>query len=70
MVVPVTSNTERVYPFQLFLPTEQTGLDKDGKAQVELVRSVSRSRLGRCVGTLSGTLLAALSERLKLHLEL
>ena len=70
VVVPVTSNTKRVYPFQLFLPAEQTGLDENSKAQVELLRSVSRSRLGKRVGSLPQPLLLELGERLKLHLEL
>jgi mRNA interferase MazF len=69
-VVPLTSNTERVYPFQLFLRAEQTGLNKDSKAQVELLRSVSRSRLGRRVGGVPAALLAELDERLRLHLGL
>ena len=70
MVTPLTSNVSRIYPFQLFLPSEDTGLDQDSKAQVELTRSVSKSRLGRTVGALPPHLLDALSKRLRLHLEL
>jgi mRNA interferase MazF len=33
-VVPVTSNTSRVYPFQVLLPAGQTGLACDSKARV------------------------------------
>lgn len=70
MVVPLTGNLDRVYPFQLFLPAEQTGLEKDSKAQVELTRSVSKTRLGKRVGRLSEGLLGQLDERLELHLDL
>ena len=70
MVVPLTSNVSRLYPFQLFLPAEETGLDKDSKAQVELTRSVSKGRVGKRLGRLPPSFLAALSERLKLHLDL
>lgn len=70
MVVPLTSNVSKVYPFQLFLPSGQVGLEKDSKAQVELTRSVSKSRLGERVGRLTPTLLEELSQRLKLHLDL
>src|ERR1700677_2995097 len=38
-VVPVTSSTDRVYPFQVLLPASGTGLDRDSKAQAEQVRS-------------------------------
>ena len=70
MVVPLTSNVRKVYTFQLFLPCEKTGLDKDSKAQVELTRSVSKDRLGSVLGQLPPRLLDQLSERLKLHLDL
>jgi len=70
MVVPLTSNLTKIYPFQLFLPSEQTGLDADSKAQVELTRSVSKSRLGKQIGSLPQSLLGQLEERLKLHLGL
>ena len=41
-VVPVTSSTDRVYPFQVLLPASGTGLDRDSKAQAEQVKSGSR----------------------------
>ena len=43
-VVPVTSNVERVYPFQVLLPAHPTGLSVDSKAQAEQVRSVDIER--------------------------
>lgn len=70
MVVPLTSNVDKVYPFQLFLSAEETGLESDSKAQVELTRSVSKSRLGKRVGSLPQSLLVQLENRLKLHLGL
>jgi mRNA interferase MazF len=69
-VVPVTSNTERVYPFQVLLPASATGLDRDSKAQAEQLRSVSIERVGRRVGVLSPELSAALDEAMRLHLAL
>lgn len=69
-VVPVTSNTSRVYPFQVLLPAGATGLDHDSKAQAEQVRSVAVERLGSRVGALSGDLAAALDEVLRVHLAL
>ena len=52
-VVPVTSNTTRVFPFQVLLPAAETGIHVDSKAQAEQVRSVSVERLGRVIGRLS-----------------
>jgi len=69
-VVPVTSSTERVYPFQVLLRAGETGLAHDSKAQAEQVRSVAAERLGALVGTLPSELIADLDEALRIHLAL
>ena len=69
-VVPVTSNTKRVNPFQVLLRASETGLHRDSKAQAEQVRSVAVERVGARVGVVTGELLAALDEALRLHLAL
>lgn len=69
-VVPLTSNTSRVYPFQVLLPASDSGLDRDSKAQAEQVRSISSERVGAKVGVVPSGLLTALDEALRLHLAL
>ena len=69
-VVPVTSNTNRIHPFQVLLPAGDTGLAHDSKAQAEQVRSVAIERVGARVGALPSPELAALDEALRLHLAL
>ena len=69
-VVPVTTNTGRVYPFQVLLAADATGLPRDSKAQAEQVRSVAVERIGALIGTLSAAELVGLDEALRLHLAL
>ncbi len=69
-VVPVTSSTERIYPFQVLLRSTSTGLPRDSKAQAEQVRSVAVERIGERVGSLSGADLSALDDALRVHLAL
>jgi mRNA interferase MazF len=69
-VVPVTSNIEYVYPFQVLLPGAASGLDRDSKAQAEQLRSIAIERVGAIVGALPPDLLATLDEALRLHLAL
>jgi len=45
-VVPVTSNIDKIYPFQILL-SAAAGLAVDSKAQDEQVRSVATQRLLR-----------------------
>lgn len=69
-VVPVTSNVERIFPFQVFLPAEETGLPRDSKAQAEQIRSVSMNRIGGRLGSVPADLMLRLDEALRLHLAL
>ena len=69
-LVPVTSNTGRVYPFQVLLPASLTGLPRDSKAQAEQVRSVAVERIGARIGQLPSALVAELDQALRLHLSL
>ncbi len=69
-VVPVTSNIDRVYPFQVLLPAEDTGLDRESKAQAEQVRSVALERIGSRLGVVPNAILLKIDEALRLHLAL
>jgi mRNA interferase MazF len=69
-VVPVTSNVTRVYPFQVLLPAEASGLDQDSKAQAEQVRSVSVERVQERLGSVPAPLMLELDEALRVHLAL
>lgn len=69
-VVPVTSNVDRVYPFQVLLRAEECGLEHDSKAQAEQVRSVDVGRLEERIGALPPMLVSRLDDALRLHLGL
>ena len=70
-VVPVTSNVERVYPFQVLIEAaDHSGLRNDSKAQAEQVRAVDVSRIGRRITTLSPNAMNKLDAALRLHLAL
>lgn len=69
-VVPVTSNVERIYPFQVLLEAEATGLDRDSKAQAEQVRSIAVERVGARLGVVPNRTMLELDEALRLHLGL
>ncbi|MHB2021953.1 MAG: type II toxin-antitoxin system PemK/MazF family toxin [Mycobacteriales bacterium] len=69
-VVPLTSSTTRIFPFQVLVPADQAGLRVDAKAQAEQVRSVAVERLGPALGWLPAPLMAEIDEALRLHLDL
>lgn len=69
-IAPVTSNVERVYPFQVLLPAASSGLDRTSKIQAEQVRAVSVERIGKRIGVVPRELVRELDEALRLHLAL
>jgi mRNA interferase MazF len=69
-VVPITSNTDRVHPFQVRLVAADCGLAVDSKAQAEQVRAVSPTRLRRRVGAVPRAAMLRIDAALRLHLNL
>lgn len=69
-IVPVTSNVSRILPFQVLLPEGSAGLRIESKAQAEQVRSVSVDRIGPPLGRLTMSLMTAVDDALRLHLDL
>ncbi len=69
-VVPVTSSTARVLPFQTLLPASATGLRQDSKAQAEQIRPIAVERLGAVLGQVPSDVMAQLDDALRLHLQL
>ena len=69
-VIPVTSNIERIYPFQVLLTAVDTGLARDSKAQAEQIRSVAIERVGVRLGVVPSSVMLEIDEALRLHLGL
>lgn len=69
-VVPLTTNTSTVYPFQVLLEPVDIGLRTASKAQAEQVRSVAATRATRHVGVVRASDMAHLDRALRLHLGL
>lgn len=69
-IVPITSNVDRIYPFQVLFPAGAGGLSQDSKAQAEQVRSLDAERIGELLGRLPDRLMASLDDALRLHLAL
>jgi mRNA interferase MazF len=70
-VIPITSNVSRVYPFEVLLEAEDSGLPKRSKAQIQQIRTISKQRfVGEVQGVLSQEKLAEIDAALLLHLGL
>lgn len=67
-VIPVTSKIERIYPFEVFLPAEKTGLSRDSKAKCNQIRTIDKKRLVKSLGILSLNKVRETEEALFVHL--
>ncbi|WP_315789312.1 type II toxin-antitoxin system PemK/MazF family toxin [Fischerella sp. JS2] len=57
-ILPLTSNVNRVYPFEVLLNADDSGLPKPSKIQAQQVRTISKQRItGEVVGSLSKELM-------------
>jgi mRNA interferase MazF len=69
-VVPVTSSTARLYPFQVLIEAAKSGLRTDSKAQAEQVRAVAIERVGARLGVVPPSTMREVDNALRLHLVL
>ena len=70
-VLPITSNVTRIYPFEVKLPANETGLGKGSKVMAQQVRTLDKGRLGSHLeGKVPAGLMAKIDVALRLHLAL
>lgn len=70
-VIPITSNTNKVFPFEVLLDPKHTGLPKQSKVQCHQIRTVSRLRMrGNVVGFVKKEVMEKIEYAIKLHLDL
>ncbi|MEG4500577.1 type II toxin-antitoxin system PemK/MazF family toxin [Microcoleus sp. F10-C6] len=69
-ILPITSNVTRVYPFEVLLNPEDSGLSKPSQVQAQQVRTISKQRISSdAVGSLSEEIMQLVNAVLKLHLD-
>lgn len=69
-VLPVTSRTEKIYPFEALLTTEETGLPKESKVKCNQIRTVDKERLVKCLGLVPPDKMRKIETSLLLHLDI
>ena len=70
-VLPITSNVSRIYPFEIALSPQDSGLSKPSKAQAQQIRTISRGRIrGEPLGRLNANVMRKAADAMRLHLDL
>jgi len=68
-VLPITSKTEKIYPFEVFLPSKETHLAKDSKVKCNQIRTVDKKRVINFVSSLFPEKLEKVEKALLIHLD-
>ena len=67
-VIPITSNTKKVYPFEVLLEVNDSGLPKQSKAQCHQIRTISKTRIKSSVPM--GKVIVPVMQRIQAALEI
>jgi mRNA interferase MazF len=70
-VLPVTSgNVEKIYPFEVYIPLDVSGLKKNSKAKADQIRTLDKARLIKRIGRVDQQLIKEIDNAIKVHLAL
>ena len=58
IVAPITSRIKKVYPFEIVIPPDVSGLKKESKIMIDQIRSLDKRRLIKKIGVLDKERLA------------
>jgi len=69
-ILPITSNTTKIYPFEVFIPQDMGNLTKDSKIKADQIRTIDKARLVKEIGVLPIEKIIEMENAIKIHLEL
>ncbi|MFO7816345.1 MAG: type II toxin-antitoxin system PemK/MazF family toxin [Thermodesulfobacteriota bacterium] len=70
-ILPITSKrTDRIYPFEVFLPGGTANLPKDSKIKADQIRTLDKNRLIKYLGEVENVLMQQINKAAKIHLSL
>jgi mRNA interferase MazF len=69
-ILPITSATSKIYPFEVFISKKDTKLDVDSKIKANQIRTIDKSRLIKRISILSENKMGEVSKAIMIHLDL
>lgn len=69
-IVPITSTTEKIYPFEVFLSKGEGNLTNDSKAKANQIRTIDKLRLKKRLGKINKETLEKIEQAILIHLEI
>lgn len=67
-VIPITSTTEKIYPFEVLISSGEAGISKKSKAKCNQIRTIDKMRLIKPIGKVNIDKFREIEEALLIHL--
>ena len=69
-IVPITSTTSKIYPFEVFLPKDEANLLNDSKAKCNQIRTIDKLRIQKKFGKINDGKLREVEKAILIHLDI
>lgn len=69
-ILPITSSTEKIYPFEVLLVKNEGGLANDSKVKANQIRTIDKQRLQSKIGTVAISKMAEIEKAILIHLDI
>lgn len=69
-IVPITSQTENIYPYEVSITKEESGLDKHSKIKCNQIRTIDKIRLTKKTGSISKDKINQIERAVCVHLDI
>jgi len=69
-ILPITTSTRKIYPFEVSVTPEESGLKNASKIKANQIRTIDKQRIGKKLGGLSAAKMNEVKEALLIHLDI
>jgi mRNA interferase MazF len=69
-ILPITSKTERIYPFEIELHAGEGNLKESSKIKANQIRTIDKSRLLQKIGSISYKKMKDVEKAILIHLDI
>ena len=66
-LIPITASIEKIYPFEVFISGEDSGLPLDSKLKCNQIRTVDKLRLSKVIGEVPEEIIKKVEKAILIH---
>ncbi len=67
-ILPITSNTSKIYPYEVLVNPAESGLKNESKVKANQIRTIDKRRIGKKLGALAWDKMQEINQAILIHL--